>query len=90
MCIYHGIYYDECGHVIFQIHLFCEAFFAQLHRINHPAQRDISGLPFELPGYCEPRGRVVDGVVDTGFTGAETNVVQWVTSLGEGCPGCSS
>lgn len=88
MCIYHGTYHHECGHVSFQMHLFCEEFFTQLHRINDPVQRKTFDIPFDLPKECEPRARVAEGVVDTEVIGGGTNVVLWVTNLVEVCPGC--
>lgn len=88
MCLYHGIYYQECHHVRFQLHIFCHDFLHELNRINDLEERAIYDLPFEVPPSCEPRARVTDGRVDTAFRGVETNVIQWVTNLSEICPDC--
>lgn len=89
MCHYHGIYFQGCHHVRFQLHLFCYDFLHELNRINDANQRERFDIPFELPASCAPRVRVVDGRVDTGFRGVATNVVQWVTNLSDACPGCA-
>lgn len=89
MCLYHGIYYQECHHVRFQIHLFCQDFLHELDRINDSKQQEAYNIPFDFPPGCEPRVRAKDGRVDTAFRGVETNVVQWVANLSEVYPDCS-
>lgn len=88
MCLYHGIYYQECHHVRFQVHRFCRNFLHELNRIDDPKQREVFDIPFDFPPSCEPRVRVMNGRVDIAFHGVETNVVRWVTNLSEACPDC--
>lgn len=88
MCVYHGIYFHSCGHIRFQVHLFCQSFLSQLHRINDETQRQRHDIPFVLPADCEPQARLVENNIDMAFSGEGTNVVRWVMNLSEVCPGC--
>lgn len=90
MCFFVGYFYDECRHVRFELHLFCDALFTQLQRINDPEQREQFSLPFDpdLPD-CEPYCRFdVDGFPDTNWEPGAGNVLWWVYNLSEPCAEC--
>jgi hypothetical protein len=91
MCWFVGIYYAECRHVRFQLHLFCTTLYNELQRINDLERRGQYSLPFDpyTPG-CEPYCLFTeDGFPDINATPGESgNVLWWVIHLFERCAGC--
>jgi len=94
MCLYVGIFYDDCRHVRFEVQLFCRALLSELTRINDPVERACFDMPFspDIPG-CEPHAATASNAVVLAWNGCggltRSNVIQWVICV-EDCPTCSN